>query len=199
VIELHEPRPEWAAHALAFARLFRATLGARARRIHHIGSTAVPGLAAKNIVDMQVTLPDLGEDRAVTMGTAPPNPVAAALDALGLSHRDWVTQDHFPPGETNPARWAKRLYTMEKPRHLNLHLRVEGAPNAIYALLFRDYLRATPAAAAAYEQAKRRLASECGDDRAQYAERKDPVCDRIVDEARRWAEEVGWKVPPTEA
>jgi GrpB-like predicted nucleotidyltransferase (UPF0157 family) len=189
MIELHEPKPEWADCALAFARLFRATLGARAQRIHHIGSTAVPGLAAKDIVDMQVTLPDLGEDRAVS----------AALDFLGFSRRERITADHLPPGATDPARWAKRLYTMDRPRRINLHLRVEGAPNAVYALLFRDYLRATPAAAAAYETLKRQLAAEHADDLARYTERKDPACDRIVDEARRWAEQVRWQVPATEA
>jgi GrpB-like predicted nucleotidyltransferase (UPF0157 family) len=189
MIELHEPKPEWAAHALAFARLFRATLGAKARRIHHIGSTSVPGLAAKDIVDMQVTLADLGEDRAV----------GAALTALGFSHRDQVTHDHLPPGETEPRRWAKRLYKQERPRSVNLHVRVEGAPNAVYPLLFRDYLRATPAAAAAYEALKRQLAAECAGDLVGYTDRKDPACDRIVDEGRRWAERVGWKVPESEA
>jgi GrpB-like predicted nucleotidyltransferase (UPF0157 family) len=176
MIALHDPKPEWAAHALAFARLLRATLGARPQRIHHIGSTAVPGLAAEDIVDMQVTLPDLGEDRAVS----------AALDALGFSRVDRITGDHLPPGATDPARWAKRLYTLDRPRRIDLHIRVEGAPNAVYALLFRDYLRATPAAAAAYGTVKRQLAAELADD-------------QIVDEARRWAETVGWKVPATEA
>jgi GrpB-like predicted nucleotidyltransferase (UPF0157 family) len=189
MIELHAPNPEWAAGALAFARLFRATLGAKAKRIHHIGSTSVPGLAAKDILDMQVTLADLGEDRALS----------AALDALGFSHRDGVTHDHLPPGETDPRRWAKRLYSLERPRRMNLHFRIEGAPNAIYAVLFRDYLRATPAAAAAYETAKRQLAAEYGDDPMRYSDRKDPVCDRIMDEARRWAETVRWQVPATEA
>jgi dephospho-CoA kinase len=187
-IEIHEAKAGWAQEFRGLGRLLRTTLGTRARGIHHIGSTAVPGLAAKDRIDIQVTVGDLGEDEAV----------GKVLLALGFEKRERVTADHLPPGATDASRWAKRLYKLERPRAVNLHLRVEGRPNATYALLFRDYLRAVPEAAAEYEAVKRRLAAECGDDLVRYTDLKDPECDRVIEKARRWAEQVGWKVPPSD-
>ncbi len=188
MIEIHDAKREWAGEFRGLARLLRAALGTRAEKIHHIGSTSVPGLAAKDVIDVQVTVPDLGDDGAI----------GAALAPLGFVRTRRVS-DHLPPGATDPSRWQKRLYCLERPRAVNLHVRVEGWPNARYPLLFRDYLRATPEAAAAYEAVKRRLAAEHGDDLARYSDRKDPECDRIMDHARRWAEQVGWRVPESEA
>lgn len=73
-----------------------------------------------------------------------------------------IDADHEPPGaETTPGDWTKRLFqNAPDERAANIHVRLEGRPNARYALLFRDYLRAHPAAAAAYADLKRRLAAE---------------------------------------
>jgi GrpB-like predicted nucleotidyltransferase (UPF0157 family) len=188
-IEIHEAKASWARDARGFARLLRAALGARLVRIHHIGSTAVPGLAAKDVIDLQATVGDLRDDGAVDK----------ALRALGFTKVQRVMVDHLPPGATDPSRWAKRLHKLARPRAVNLHLRVEGSANARYALVFRDYLRARPDAAAGYEAVKRRLAAECGDDLARYTDLKDPECDRVMEKAWRWADEVGWRVPESEA
>lgn len=187
-IEIHDPKPTWAGDFRGLARAIRLSVGPRVSAIHHIGSTSVPGLAAKDIVDMQVTVPSLEDDQGV----------GKKLEALGFTRVQAIEGDHLPPGATDPGQWAKRLYWLERPRNVNLHVRREGAPNATYALLFRDYLRATPEAAAAYEALKRRLSAECGEDRRAYTTRKDPECDRIMESARRWAEAVGWKAPPSE-
>ena len=62
-------------------------------------------------------------------------------------------------------------------------------------MLFRDYLRANRKSASAYERAKRQLADLC-DDTSTYAAAKDPICDLIMENAERWAVEVGWTVLP---
>jgi GrpB-like predicted nucleotidyltransferase (UPF0157 family) len=187
-VVIHAPRAQWAGEFRALAPLLRAALGERAWAIHHIGSTAVPGLAAKDVLDLQVMVADLEGDEARDR----------ALHTLGFARVVRITGDHLPPGATDASRWAKRLYSLREPRAVNLHVRPEGAPNARYALLFRDYLRATPEAAQAYEVVKRRLAAEHPDDLGAYADNKDPECDRVMEAARTWAEMSGWEVPASE-
>jgi GrpB-like predicted nucleotidyltransferase (UPF0157 family) len=85
--------------------------------------------------------------------------------------------------------WEKRLWRSPATtrRRVNVHVRVAGWPNQRYALLFRDYLRAHPRAAAAYAQLKRALAERHAGDPAAYTELKDPACDLIVAAAEDWA------------
>jgi GrpB-like predicted nucleotidyltransferase (UPF0157 family) len=85
--------------------------------------------------------------------------------------------------------WEKRLW-QSRPgarRRVNLHVRVAGWPNQRYALLFRDYLRTHPQAAAAYARLKRALAERLGDDLVAYTDLKDHACDLIVVAAEEWA------------
>ena len=98
-------------------------------------------------------------------------------------------RDHQPAGDrSDPGRWEKRLWQSPPgARWVNLHVRVAGWPNQRYALVFRDYLRARPAAAAAYARLKRGLAERLGDDRAAYTEVKDHACDLIAVAAEDWA------------
>jgi GrpB-like predicted nucleotidyltransferase (UPF0157 family) len=146
--------------------------------IDHIGSTSVPGLAAKDVIDLQVTVADLAHaDR-----------LAPAFQALGYRATPW-RQDHQPAGDTSdPRLWEKRLWQSPPgARRVNAHVRVAGWPNQRYALLFRDYLRAHPDAAAAYARLKRALAERLGDDQDVYTDIKDPACDLIVVAAEAWA------------
>ena len=166
------------------SRLHQA-FGPAALSIDHIGSTAVPGLAAKPIIDVQVTVREFAG--------AP-----ESLQAAGLEMSDF-TRDHLPPGINVPDnQLEKRLASAREPVPANVHVRIAGNFNQRYALLFRDYLRANPAAAEAYARIKRALAAIVGDDRpaydaydAYYAV-KDPVCDLIIGAAERWAAETGW-------
>ena len=163
------------------ARL-RGVLGERALRIDHIGSTAVPGLAAKPVIDVQVSVERLGD--------------AQPLADAGLEEID-VPGDHRPPGATGPdADWQKRLFTIRGATAANVHVRVDGRANQRYALLFRDYLRAHPDAAGAYEELKRRLARELSD-RVAYTLVKDPACDLIAIAAEAWAAGTGWEPGPS--
>ncbi len=83
-------------------------------------------------------------------------------------------------------------------RAVNLHVRVAARANQRYALLFRDYLRAHPATAAAYAEAKRRLAELVDGDIGRYAEAKDPIVDLIYLPAEDWAGRTGWAPGPSD-
>ncbi|MFL6074636.1 MAG: dephospho-CoA kinase [Mycobacteriales bacterium] len=181
-VRVVEYDPSWPALAGRLADRIRAATGGR-HRVDHIGSTAVPGLAAKDVIDLQLAVPDL----AAADGLAP------ALAAAGFVRRP-ADRDHVPPGRKPGSGWAKRLHASADPaRPVNLHVRVEGAPNFRYALLFRDHLRAHPAAAAAYGELKRGLAALTPDDVDAYTSVKDPACDLVALAAEDWAARTGWR------
>jgi GrpB-like predicted nucleotidyltransferase (UPF0157 family) len=167
----------------------RAALGDLALRIDHIGSTAVPGLSAKDVIDIQITVASLD-----------PDPIAAALARAGFTLRADVNGDHVPPGAiANPDEWRK-LYAQPHAGHrrVHVHVRQAGRANGRYALLFRDYLRANAAVAAAYLQVKEALARLHPDDPDAYYDVKDPVCDLIIDGAERWARAMGYLPGPSD-
>ncbi len=175
-IEIVEYDVRWADEFASLAGELRGALGTLALAVDHIGSTSVPGLAAKDVIDVQVTVAALGDD------------VTRAMTAAGFTYRADITADHVPPGmPAKPADWSK-LYFQNKPgaRRSHIHVRVLGAPNQGYALLFRDYLRAHPEAAAALAEIKRQLAARFPDDADCYYAIKDPVCDVIWNAAREW-------------
>lgn len=179
-------RTEWVEGFMAIARPLGEALGELALRIDHIGSTAVPGLAAKNIIDVQVTVRDFTSD------------VEAAFGRAGYARLEY-TQDHRPPNATGPDRdWQKQMYRPSSgapaTRPINLHVRRAGSANGRYALLFRDYLRAQPLATAAYEQAKRALARHGPTDWDLYYDVKDPICDIIMAGAEEWAISTRWRI-----
>ena len=151
----------------------------------HIGSTSIPQMSAKSILDLQLSVWDLPE-------------AAAAFDAplagLGYVRRPFE-HDHVPAGDDgDPGLWGKRLWARRNhPRgDVNLHVRVVGSPNERLALLFRDYLRVHPLAVAAYSAFKLRLAGEVADLDA-YTDIKDPVVDLVITAAEQWAEDTGWQ------
>jgi len=180
--------PAWPDQFEQVAAGLRRHLGGHVLAIDHIGSTSVPGLAAKNVLDLQVAVDDL----------ATADRLAPAFEAAGYRPTPY-RQDHRPPGDPSDlALWQKRLWQSPpgSPRRVNVHVRVAGWPNQRYALLFRDYLRAHPRAAAAYAQLKRELAHRLGDDLAGYTQVKDPACDLIMAAAEDWAAG-GSRVSPT--
>jgi GrpB-like predicted nucleotidyltransferase (UPF0157 family) len=191
--EIVPPSPRWAAEFREIATALRAGLGPLALRIDHIGSTSVPGLAAKDVIDVQVTV------AALDLAALAPGFQRAGFVSAANNPR----QDHRPPDAIGPdADWAK-LFFHPMPeafggRPINLHVRAAGRANQRYALLFRDYLRAHPPAAQAYAELKRRLAS-LGLETAVYAEIKDPACDLIMHAAEPWARHTAWQPDPTDA
>ncbi|HVN54945.1 MAG TPA: GrpB family protein [Anaerolineaceae bacterium] len=181
-------QPIWPEEFLTIARPLRQALGDLALRIDHIGSTAVPGLAAKDRIDIQVTVPGLTEA------------VERALNRAGYERLEGITQDHVPPGEpSHPDEWGKWIFKPpENQRLTNVHVRVAGRPNQRYPLLFRDYLRANPAAAEAYARVKTALARYHAGDVVAYYDIKDPVCDIIFSAAEVWAAATGWLPGPSD-
>ncbi len=173
---------QWPVEFDGLRTMLRTGLGDVAVRIDHIGSTSVPGLPAKDIIDIQVGVADLADP-----GLAP------AFERLGATATD-TTSDHVPPGDPGePRDWEKRYFQPPaswRPTHL--HVRAVDRGNHRYALLFRDYLRAAPGSAVAYAQVKSALARWRPTDVTAYYDVKDPVCDLIMAAAERWAADVGW-------
>lgn len=181
-------QPTWPAEFAAIGAVLRTALGDLALRIDHIGSTSVPGLAAKDRIDVQITV------RAL----APP--VEAALASVGYLRKAAYVRDHLPPGGVEDEReWEKWFFTAPAgQRPTNTHVRIAGRANQRYPLLFRDYLRAHPATADAYAQVKRALAKYHADDVDAYYDIKDPACDLIMGGAERWAAATHWQLGPSD-
>jgi GrpB-like predicted nucleotidyltransferase (UPF0157 family) len=178
-----EYRPDWPDEFAAIARPLHEALGDLALRIDHIGSTAVPGLAAKDIIDVQITVHDFTPD------------LEAAFLRAGYPRRADITRDHRPPTDSMPDRdWEKQYYQpLPGARPTHVHVRRAGSANGRYALLFRDYLRAHPLASAAYAQAKMALARHDATNWDLYYDVKDPICDIIIAGAEDWAATTPWR------
>jgi GrpB-like predicted nucleotidyltransferase (UPF0157 family) len=176
----------WPEAFVEVARPLRAVLGELALRIDHIGSTSVPGLAAKDIIDVQVTVEDF---------TCTPQ-LVTALGSLGYTEVPEFTRDHLPPLYQGPdTDWEKRYFrppTSQRPT--NLHIRAQGRPNQRYPILFRDYLRVHPVACAAYALIKINLSLSHPNDVEFYYDIKDPLCDIIIDAAEDWAQATQWQL-----
>ena len=180
-IEIERPDPRWADDFARVASLLRGALGDRALRIDHIGSTAVPDLPAKPIIDVQVTVRSF-------------DGLQRPLEAAGFRWRE-IRTDHPPAGrDLNRTELEKRFVQHATSPSANVHLRLEGRYNQRYALLCRDYLRTHPAAAQAYASAKLGLARIVEDDVAAYYAVKDPIFDLIVAAAEDWAAASAWDV-----
>lgn len=174
--------PDWSNEFVSIAASLELALEGLALRIDHIGSTAVPGLAAKDIIDIQITVSEFTPA------------LEAALVSLGYEPRHDITTDHRPPGVAGPnSDWEKRYFQAPTDwRPTNVHVRIQGRPNQRYALLFRDYLRTHSIAAAAYGLVKQELARRHSHDRDAYYDIKDPVCDIIWGSAEEWAQIANW-------
>jgi dephospho-CoA kinase len=182
-VTIVDPSAEWAEEFQRVAADLWAVLAGQARSIRHIGSTAVPGLAAKDVIDVQVGVTD----------QASLERVMAALEGHGYRVVSGA-RDHPVPGEVeDDAAWRKGFAT-ERPgdRRANVHVRIEGALNHTYALLFVAYLRQHPDAAVAYGTFKKLAARMIAGDVDAYTELKDPVCDLVYLPAKAWAIRTGW-------
>ncbi|MDQ3897235.1 MAG: GrpB family protein [Actinomycetota bacterium] len=136
-------------------RRIRAAIGPVARAVEHVGSTAVPGLAAKPIVDILVTVGDPGDEQAYV----------PQLEAAGYVLR--VREpDH-------------RMFRTPE-RDVHVHVWAEGSDEARKVLAFRDRLRADERDRAEYERTKRALAGRCRDVNY-YARAKGPVIADILE------------------
>jgi GrpB-like predicted nucleotidyltransferase (UPF0157 family) len=183
-ITISDYDPEWPRRAAALIEAVVAASSGTVRRVEHIGSTAIPGMAAKNVIDLQATVDDL--DLAAEALVGP-------LGALGFTRLPY-DHDHVPAGLLDdPERWVKRCFARrDHPEgDVNLHLRLHGSPNERLGLLFRDWFRAHPDSVPAYAAFKRSLAAEVHEIGA-YSDVKDPVVDLVETVAETWAGVTGW-------
>jgi len=134
--------------------------------IHHVGSTAVPGLAAKPIIDIMVGVADLASSR-------PCIDLLARLDYC------------YAPYRAEVMHWLCKPRPSRRTHHL--HLVPTGSPRFVEVLAFRDYLRAHRDAADEYEALKWDLAARHADDREAYTDGKSDLVARLTEAARRWA------------
>jgi dephospho-CoA kinase len=179
---LVEPDPTWPAQAERLVARVRVAAGETALRVDHVGSTSVPGLAAKDVIDLQLTVDSLADAEAI----------AGALGAAGFPHLPGFDFDDPKPGYPDPEQWRKRVHTNADPgRRVNLHLRVAGSPGWRQTLLFRDWLRAEPVVRSEYDQLKRRLVKEEVDIEG-YVAGKRPWFDTALPRAEEWARRTGW-------
>jgi GrpB-like predicted nucleotidyltransferase (UPF0157 family) len=127
--------------------------------IEHIGSTAVPGLAAKPVVDIIAAVASLDASR----------PALAALAGVGYC---------YSPYKPDSEHWFCKPSLAFRTHHL--HLMPFGSPQWLAPIAFRDYLRSHLHVAAEYEDLKRRLAREHHFDREAYTAAKGPFITRIT-------------------
>jgi GrpB-like predicted nucleotidyltransferase (UPF0157 family) len=171
---------EWPRLFQELAAQMRAALGEVALRIDHIGSTSVPGLAAKPVIDVQISVAAL----------EPVETFREPLERLGYVFR-----------ANDPER--TKCYFREPPgeRRTHVHVRRLGSWNEQFALLFRDYLRAHGDAAYRYATLKRRLAARYNqpEQRTKYTDAKDPFIWRTMYAANLWAQQTGWEPGPSDA
>ncbi|MBD2868261.1 GrpB family protein [Paenibacillus arenilitoris] len=164
--------PDWKSLFLGIGTGLREALGELAVRIDHVGSTSVPGLDAKPIVDIQISVMD-DEDLAA---------YKAKIEGLGFQWRS-----------DNPDRTKKYFRETPGSRRTHIHVRRAGSFSEQLTLLFRDYLRAHPADCLNYAAEKHRLFELYRHDRPKYVEGKGPVVWEILRRAHGWSQETGWK------
>ncbi len=157
--------PGWTARFEAEAALLRSVIGPIALQVHHIGSTAVPGLVAKPIIDILVEVSELK-----ALDAQSPN-----LSRLGYDAR----------GENGIA--GRRYFTKggdARTHHLHVYLR--DSESVVRHLCVRDFLIAHPLAAAEYAVVKRACAAQFGNDPTAYAGAKDRFLQGFEQQALRW-------------
>ena len=152
-------------------RLARA-LGTAAVRIDHVGSTSVPGLAAKPVIDVQVSVRDVQDEPSYV----------PAVEGVGL----WLRMREPIHRYFRPAEG--------RPRAIHVHVCTAGSGWERDHLLFRDYLRCHGAVASEYGRHKVALAERYRTDRVAYTEAKTCFILDALEVAERWAAATGWRV-----
>src|SRR5262245_25521592 len=144
------------------------------RRVEHFGSTAVPGLAAKPVIDMLVEVADLDRTKVE---------IGPVLEAEGYDYFWRPTR-----GEDGPPfyAWFIKRDPASGARTHHIHMVEGGFVEHWDRLLFRDYLIAHPETARQYQELKLRLASDHPNDRVAYTEGKSAFVARATEEARRF-------------
>lgn len=159
-------------------------LGDRAVVVEHIGSTSVPGLAAKDVIDLQIAMRRLSDADA-------PEFVKALADK-GFPRSEGNDRDTVHVWAPDASSWRKRFHGSSDPgRVAHVHVREHGSPGWESALLFRDWLIANPTERDDYAELKRALA-QTEATTTDYTMAKEPWIASALERARVWARHTGW-------
>jgi dephospho-CoA kinase len=188
--------PAWHDQAARIVARLKTACGANALRVDHIGSTAVPGLDAKDAIDIQVTVESL----------AAAEELDAALLSAGYPRIEHISTDEPKPDARStverydhtddPGLWQKRIHGSADPgRPTYVHLRVDGWPNQQFALMFVDWLKANPDVRDDYLAVKREAeqAAAHSGGIAAYVSAKEPWFLEAYRRAWDWADGSGWR------
>jgi GrpB-like predicted nucleotidyltransferase (UPF0157 family) len=157
-IEIRDYDPEWPVWFAAEEALIRATLGDRVLVLEHVGSTSVPGLPAKPLIDMAMEVADTADEPAYVPD------LEAAGYVLRIREPDWFEHRVFKGPD----------------RDVNLHVFPAGCVEVRRMILFRDWLRAHEEDRALYASAKQELAARPWKYMQQYADAKSAVVAEIM-------------------
>ena len=161
-VHLAQYDPQWPAQFARQEARIRAALGDLVVEVYHVGSTSVPGLPAKPIIDICLVVPDTTDEPAYV----------SALEAAGYVLR-----------AREPDWFEHRLFKGHDPS-VNLHVYPKGCPEIQRYLLFRDRLRSRPEEREAYVALKRELAARTWKYIQHYADAKTEVVEAIIARAR---------------
>ena len=161
-IQLVDYSSDWPSVFLREASRVRAVLGDRVLQIEHVGSTSIPELAAKRIIDMLLVVADSADEKAYVPA------MEAAGYVLRIREPEWHEHRLFKGSDTD----------------INLHVFSRGCPEIERMLLFRDHLRSNTADREFYERTKRALAKRNWKYVQNYADAKTAVVEEIIARAR---------------
>ena len=182
-LTLSEPQERWADDATRLIGRIRAALGDRAVSVDHVGSTAVPGLVAKDVIDLQIGLRDLRE--------ADTSAFVDAMTSAGFPR----SPGHWWDSGADGKEWPKRVHGNADPaRVAHIHVREHFSDGWIWALRFRDWMRADDEARQRYDGFKRELAGRLART-VDYAAAKEPWFARAHADALSWSARTGWRPP----
>lgn len=171
-------QPDWPAEFAGIATILQKTLGELALTVDHIGSTSVPGLPAKDCVDILVRVRSVQDDE-----------LTARMTGIGFRLRPepWNKVEVSNGTECHKLVFAPPVGA----RTCNVHLREAGRANTRYCLLFRDYLRADERARNGWGNFKQRLAQTVPDI-FDYGQIKATATEVLMTAAERWAAATNW-------
>lgn len=170
-IEIVPYDPAWPAAFEIWRDRLATALGPVARRIVHYGSTSVPGLPAKPVIDIHIGVDDMTKEELYV----------PQIEALGVQLRNRDGDQRF-----------FRPFS-DRPRDVHIHVSDVDSAWARKDLLFAEYLRHDATARGEYLRAKEMASARWADDRIAYTEMKGEVIRPILARAEQWARETGWK------
>ena len=179
-----DPVASWPAQAARLVARLADALTPRVVRVDHVGSTSVPNLPAKDVIDLQIGVTSLAD--------ADDPGFVADLTERGFVRLPEISADRSHTSDGDPAQWAKRFHaSMDPGRAANVHIREVGSAGWLFALQFRDWLRANPSARHRYASLKQALAAGAPN-AAEYAEAKEPWFADAYPQVMDWARRSGW-------